>query len=286
MSQANISVLGGDLRQSYLARYLADLGHTVTCLATPNLPHLSNAGLLQAYSAANAVTNAGMVLCPIPFSRDGQFLTASEDPAVPIRELVEILHPGQLLAGGNLPESILEICGNRQITPLDFLKNERFLLENAALTAEGLLAVLIRDTPFSLKGRRALLLGYGRCGQETAFLLSGLSVNLTILEADKDRHQKAVNEHFNTIASNELSHYAMDFDLLINTIPAQILTPSQLAGLPGHCRLFDIASAPFGFCQKTVLSLGLSLVRCPGIPGQWMPQTAGELMGKIILERM
>ena len=278
MSKASIAVLGGDLRQHYLAEYMVKTGHEVSSLR-------------------EAISDCDWILGPMPFSRDGERLyTAPTKPAgimpgksaeilpkesagITLEELAALLRPGQTLVGGGIPERFSAACAGKQVTVIDLMEDEALIRANAALTAEGLLSMLIAQTPFSLTDRRFLILGFGRCGQEIAWLLSGFSAALTAYDHDPKRIDLATLQGFATDLS-------LDYDVIINTIPAQVLTGQQLAQLPAHCMLFDIASAPFGFDLKTARELGLALIRCPGIPGAMMPQTAGELIGKSISERM
>lgn len=339
MPNSTFSVLGGDLRQSYLAACLRNLGQEVTVFAVSALPDSApcrpgpfspDAG--PARTLREALAGARVVVCPVPISKDGIYLAgtareaspsgngqasadSSQVPGISLAALLEELTPGQFLVGGALPKAFREACHRKQISTADLLEEEAFLSANAALTAEGLLGVLLSDTPFSLTGQKVLLLGYGRCGQETARLLSAFSAKLWVLEREEAALARAraqghlafplpetgaaKNRGPETEVStsqkpeagastdrNPETEPPMDFDLVINTIPARVLSPSLLSRLPVHCRIFDIASAPFGFDLGTARSLGLSCTRCPGLPGQWSPQTAGEIMGKTILERM
>lgn len=278
MSKASIAVLGGDLRQHYLAEYMVKTGYEVSSLR-------------------DAISDCDWILGPMPFSRDGERLYAAptkpagimpeksaeilpkESAGISLEELAALLRPGQTLVGGGIPERFSAACAGKQVTVIDLMEDEALIRANAALTAEGLLSMLIAQTPFSLTDRRFLILGFGRCGQEIAWLLSGFSAALTAYDHDPKRIDLATLQGFSTDLS-------LDYDVIINTIPAQVLTRQQLAQLPPHCMLFDIASAPFGFDLKIARELGLALIRCPGIPGAMMPQTAGELIGKSISERM
>lgn len=303
MSKASIAVLGGDLRQHYLAKYMAGMGHEVTCFDVPPIPMQDgcpspgDCSFSIAPSLMEAVSDCDWILGPMPFSRDGERLYAvptepagimpeksaeimpEESAEITLGELADVLRPGQTLVGGGIPERFSAACAGKQVTVIDLMEDEALIRANAALTAEGFLSMLIAQTPFSLTDRRFLILGFGRCGQEIAWLLSSFSAALTAYDHDPRRISLATLQGF-------LTDLSPDYDVIINTIPAQVLTEQQLVQLPAHCMLFDIASAPFGFDPKTARELGLALIRCPGIPGAMMPQTAGELIGKSISERM
>lgn len=295
MYHTSITVLGGDLRQCYLAEYMCSLGHDVICFGTVPFPFSTAGGLSQTEDLHTALAKTRLAIGPVPFSKDGIHLYQEQEGGSPnanqkpyggsplsLDALKDALRPGQILLGFGIPDDFSASCAKSGISVWDFSDSETLARANAAFTAEGLLAFVIAETSFSLKGKKALLLGFGRCGQEIVKLFSKFEISFTIL--DRDPAARALAEpDSRTLAEGALSALPMDFDLVLNTIPARLLTPREIALLPEHCVLFDIASAPFGFDSKHAVR---KLVRCPGIPGKTMPKTAGEFLGKVIIERM
>lgn len=286
MSIHSLAVLGGDLRQCYLAEYMRASGHKLSCFGIMPFSFSEENFPAKANSLTDALSDTALILGPVPFSVKKGFL--STDPLlsvqITLQELLDALIPGQILAGGSIPDEFCRSCAEKQILVLDLLQDEDFLQKNAVLTAEGLLASLIHETPFSLMGRRVLLLGYGRCGQAIGRLLLPFDMEILVLEQEESRRLLARLDGMAAMAPVILPQDLLSFDLVINTIPAQVLTSTQLEQLPKHCIIFDIASAPFGFQPKS--TDGRRLVRCPGIPGKMMPETSGTLIGKIISERL
>lgn len=285
MFYTSMAVLGGDLRQCYLAEYMYTLGHDVNCFGTVPFPFSTAGGPSQAQSLQEALSESRLVIGPVPFSKDGSHLyqeTAEARGRLSLDSLKDALRPGQILLGFGIPKALTSFCQKSGILVWDFQDSPKLARANAAFTAEGLLASVISETPFSLNGKKALLLGHGRCGQEIVKLFTKLNLSFTIL--DRDPEARALAEApIRTLTEPELTALSMDFDLVFNTIPARLLSRQDIAKLPEHCVLFDIASAPFGFDLEHT---GRKLVRCPGIPGKTMPRTAGEFLGKVIIERM
>ena len=67
MLKATFSVLGGDLRQSYLAAYLCNLGQEVTAFAVPALPDSLSYCPYPAINLREALAGAGWWYVPFPF---------------------------------------------------------------------------------------------------------------------------------------------------------------------------------------------------------------------------
>lgn len=293
MFYTSMTVLGGDLRQCYLAEYMYTLGHDVICFGTVPFPFSTPDGPSQSQNLQEALSKARLVIGPTPFSKDGVCLYQETDGAkegnsiakngpLSLDSVKDALQPGQILLGFGIPKAFTAFCTKAGILVWDFLDSPKLAQANAALTAEGLLAFVIAETSFSLKGKKALLLGHGRCGQEIVKLFTNFELSFTVLDRDPKARALA-GPQVRTLTEPELSTLPMDFDLVLNTIPARILTRQEIDRLPQHCVLFDIASAPFGFELEHT---GRRLVRCPGIPGKTMPRTAGEFLGKVITERM
>jgi dipicolinate synthase subunit A len=185
-----------------------------------------------------------------------------------------------------VPQDLATLCKERGVSVFDFLKEPSLTLANAALTAEGFLSVLIRETPFSLMKRKALLLGFGRCGREIGKLLRFFDMEVFVLDREESCLLTALNMGLIPATLEELRPFPWDYDVIINTVPAQILEKEQLECVPKDCVIFDIASFPFGFAPASLEELQLKLVHASGIPGCYMAKTAGELLGKAMIERM
>lgn len=161
-----------------------------------------------------------------------------------------------------LPE-IEAACRKEKVPVLNYMVSHEFLLQNARLTAEGFLSILIQNTPFSIFNAPILLLGMGRCGNAIYKLLKSIGVSV-------DAYDTVPN-----VLENPTS-----YSVVINTIPAQVITKDFLKSLDKNCILFDIATSPGGYEKDSVNDLGLRLICCPGIPGKTAPQSAGYAIGE------
>ena len=65
-------------------------------------------------------------------------------------------------------------------------------------------------------------------------------------------------------------------DIVINTVPAPMLTASRIAELGARTLILDLASAPGGTDFDAARAFGIRALTAPGLPGKWSPQTAAE----------
>ncbi len=282
MAISSIAILGGDLRQCYAAEYLHACGWQVTCFLTPDFPYSSD--IIQENSLSEALTQADVILAPTPLSKDGVHLFQADGNKPPclLSELWDSVNSGQIFAAHSLSQDIARLLKEKGCQTSLFSQLAIFSMENALLTAEGLLGEIIRCTPFSLSSARVLLLGYGYCGSAVSSLLHPLCRGVYVLEQDLEKQEAAEKKGICPIREEDFSTLLPRCNLVVNTIPAHILEPDQLQELPGSCHIFDIASAPFGFSEDLTEKHLLPYFRLPGLPGRFSPVTSGQLIGKIV----
>ena len=182
---------------------------------------------------------------------------------------------GAAVYAGAPPQEGMEVIKARALQWHNMLEDECYALQNAALTAEGALALAIQSTPRTLRGMPVLLLGYGRIAQPLAAQLQALGARVHILIRDPVKREKARIAGFFALPDLlALSQSQAVYLLALNTAPAPVLDAR-------HTHLFDVqsvwielASAPGGL--SAALAFPGQVVSAPGLPGVVSPQSAGE----------
>ena len=284
MSYPSIAVFGGDARQTWLAHTLETQNLLSAVYAVPDYrpvsPHvtvLEHPAQLSQYTCL-----AG----PVPFCRKEQLVLPQTAAPMSLSSFLAFLQPGQCVAGGNFPASFVAQCHDKQIDIYDYMQSSSLALANAALTAEGMLAVLLTQTPYALQQASLLLLGYGRCGMLLAQKLLALGCRVTVCEKDPLRRSLADAQGLSTLTPEELPDCLPSQQLVVNTVPELLLTASLLQLLPSDAQLFDLASAPGGIAQEAAKKQGLFVQSCPGLPGRTAPQTAGQKLASDLLSHL
>lgn len=285
MDASSITISGGDLRQCYTAEYLNSLGWDVICYHTPAFPY--STGIVQTDSLAHALAHSELVLAPTPLTRDNNnlFQAETDEPPCPLEDLWAMLTSKHKFIVYNLPAELQKLVENIGCEILTFGNLPFFQNKNALLTAEGLLAEVIRCTPFALSSADILLLGYGCCGAKIGRLFLPLCRDIYVIEQDEEKQKNARNNGLTLIGREDFVKKLPECHIIINTIPGPVLEMEQLSQMHSSCHIFDIASAPFGFPSDTTEKCLMPYYRIPGIPGRFSPVTAGEIIGRTI-ERM
>ena len=80
----------------------------------------------------------------------------------------------------------------------------------------------------------------------------------------------------------KLSSLAHEFDIIINTIPSEIITEETARNINEKCKVIELASAPCGMDFELMRKNGVDVIKAFGLPGKYTPKTAGEIIGKKI----
>lgn len=285
MGLSSITILGGDLRHCYTAEYLHTQGWQVVCFHTPKFPQ--STGIQISDTLEQALEYSDLIFLPTPLTKDGNSLLQTETafPSIPLSKLWEKISSRHTLATINLQKEFIRQLTDKHCRFLSLAQSLNFTVENAQLTAEGLLSEVIRCTPFSLSEANVLLLGYGNCGSAITRLIKPLCRNIYLLEQQPEKQAQAKVDGIFPISAEDFPQILPQCQILINTIPAFVLELSSLLLLHSTCHIFDIASAPFGFPADITEKCLLPYYRLPGIPGRFSPVSAGKMIGKTI-ERM
>lgn len=259
------AVLSGDLRQYYINEFFR------------------KSGFFTELKTNMDFNGYDFIVCSTPFSKDQENINCDFYSKFPIDTFTSLLKPWQKVFGGNIPEKIINAYDETNIDFVDVLNDSHVVWNNATLTAEGLLSKIIQNTPFSINGSNALIMGFGRCGINTALRLKALGCKVTIYDHTKIHLSQASSFGFNILEYKDFSNKLSDFNIIINTVPSKIFLPEHYGILNKECILFEIASAPFGLEPTLATQNQLSLITCPGLPGVTAPKAAGELIAKSII---
>lgn len=257
------AILSGDSRQFFTNEYLKN--HNFHSYIKTNLDF----------------NDDKFIVCCTPFTKNGQYINCDLYSSFPIETFVSLLKPGQIIFGGNIPDWVTEKASD--VTFVDVLKDKNVVWNNAMLTAEGLIAEIIFNTDFSLNGSKALILGFGKCGTNIASRLNALNCQVTIHDHTPEHLSQAASFGYKVLDYSLLGEQLKNYDIIINTVPDEILSDYQMSLIRNSCVLFEIASKPYGFNAELVKKYNLSLITCPGLPGATAPKSAGELIAKSII---
>lgn len=282
MPNQRFAVIGGDLRQVYLAASLFKKGHTVIVYGLKH-PHLPK-GCIQAASIQQLIVPDTNVVLPLPVTKDGTHLFINDSECrFSIEELLEIITPSTPLFGGVMPQELTTCCEYRNIPYYDLMADSAVAIRNGIATAEGAIAHAVFESSSTLHQSNALVIGYGRCGKVLASKLSGLKAKVHVAARKPCDLALAESYGYGIVPMNRLKRNISRFSFIFNTVPAPILTSDLLARLQPDAVIIDIASVPGGTDFTYAKKRNICAKLCLGIPGKTAPKTSGEILAEAIL---
>lgn len=278
----DFAVIGGDLRQVYMAEDLKSRGFTVLLYGLETL--YTKAYIEHAKSLAQAIDSSKVILTPIPFTKNGvHILSMDSKPDLTPDTLCSHLKKDHKLYGGCLTDNIKNFCDSHLVYCNDFMEEEEVTLFNTIATAEGTIAEAIVNSSGNLHNSNCLILGYGRCAKTLAEKLKGLCGHIDIAARSTLSLSQAMTSSLGTIALSDLSHRISQYDYIFNTIPAMVLDRSLLEQTKDEVVIVDIASAPGGVDFAAAKELTRNARLSLGLPGKYSPKASAAFLTQYLL---
>jgi len=272
--ELNIWVVGGDLRQAKLAQLLAEDGHTVHTYALSH-PQQAVSGL-TAEATLRQAGKADCVILPLTVTAGNGLLNAplslTEHPLAPI---LDQFSPRQFLCGGRVDRETEELARKRGLAIHDYFAREELAVANAVPTAEGAVQLAMEHLPITIHGSRVLIIGYGRVGRLTAQRFQALGARVSVAARKYEQLAWAQAMGFGGEHLDQLKDWLCGYDLIVNTVPAQVLGREELEDLNPSCLVLDLASKPGGVDLGAAGELKLTVIWALALPGKVAPVTAG-----------
>lgn len=264
-----ITVLGGDLRQKYLAERLLAGGFPVE---TYHVPELSD----SAASLHACLQSADALALPMPaLTREGWI--CAQDRPIPLIPVLESLSPGTLVFGGPF-DAASETLAQYPIVVCDYTQSPALAAANAVPTAEGAIGLAMERLPITLWNARCLVVGFGRIGKVLAARLSGLGAHVRVAARRPEDRALAEALGYSAEHTGRYLHGLAQYDCIFNTVPAPVFSGNQLRTMRPDCLLLDLASAPGALAPDVGSFTAPVYLRAPGLPGKAAPATAAAIL--------
>lgn len=274
-----IGIIGGDMRQTALARRLGELGYETAAWGLPEEADIGKA--VRCFDWNSALEKSSAVILPMPASRDGVNINAPfAAEKLSFQQLMSSLSAGTVLIGGKIDASVKNVAAMRGITVRDYNDSEEFQIKNAVPSAEGAIEIAMRETDVTLFDSNILILGYGRIGKTLLHMLSSISRGVTVAARKAcDRAWAEVFGGKTTAFFGERFAFAVESsDIIFNTVPSVILTEKTLKKVKKNCVIIDLASSNGGTDFSAAEKLGIKAFHALALPGKVAPASAGRII--------
>lgn len=227
------------------------------------------------------IDNSDVIVLPMPLSRDKINVcgTVTQTGEFKITDLYSRINEKSLILTSSKPsESIFE-----STKFINYSNSESYIQENAYITAEGALGHILQNSPKTLISSKILLLGWGRIAKHLYNLIASIGVKPAIVLRNIDLLSKLKENAIEAYSFEELDNIIDSFDVIVNTVPSQVISEKSLIKTKPDVYISELASEPGGYNHALALELEKSSYVLRGLPGICATESAGIALGKCVL---
>lgn len=266
-------IIGGDKRYEHLKNQLAE--KDFTCF------HIRNE--TDIYELENA-DNYGFLILPVPFSKDLEHIFSGENLRLKIVDVAEKIKPFHKVFLGAADAYTEVLLKEKTPYVYDFFKDESFVYYNACLTAQGALRLLLENTQELIMGKRCLVIGYGKVGENLSKTLSSQGCEVYVTARNPFALMRAQCENFKAFELDFIKQCLYVFDYIFGTVPANLLNENDIAHLDDNAVYFELASAPFTAEKTHFEKHNKKYVAASALPGRYVCKSAAYAIGDYIMK--
>lgn len=274
-----IAVVGGDERQIYAAKIMAEMGYEVSVFGFDM--YNGSIGLCtRGATLSDTVKKSCAVILPIPASRDGVTVNMPlSEHRLDVKDLISHTEADTLILGGMIESE--DVYSVRR--SIDYSLREDFKIANAYLTAESAVGIAVKERKASLSEDGVLVVGYGRIGKCLCHLLKGMGANVYASARKKGDFEWIRAFGYSSVDTSKICSVVSDCKIVFNTVPGLVIGKEILCCMPKDCLVIDLASKPGGVDFEAASECGLRTIWALGLPGKELPESAGRVVARTVL---
>ena len=265
-----------------LAKNLAKDEHIVYVYGMEKSHELEENNIEIVETLDQALEKGEYIIGPLPFSGNGVSINAPfSNKEIKIEELKK-MQKDKIFIAGVIKEEIKERLENYYKEVIDVMQREDFVVLNALATAEGTIQVAMENTEDTIHGSNILVLGFGRVAKMVAYKFLSLGAEVTCAARRAEDFAWIEAYGYKAIDINNMHEKLEDFDIIVNTVPVQILNKKELEFIRKDTLIIDLASNPGGVDRDEVKIQNLKFVWALALPGKVAPNTSAKFIKNTI----
>ncbi|HET7849340.1 MAG TPA: dipicolinate synthase subunit DpsA [Pseudolabrys sp.] len=271
-----IAVVAGDRREQEIARCAAATGATVKAYGFP-WPEKGIEGVVREEGAAACLNGADFALFPIPgIAPDGAlFAPQCPERIIPDHTMLRAMRRPAHIILGWADAKLKAACEPLGIGLHEYEWDDDLMLLRGPAIVEGMLKAVIENTDITIHNAKICLVGQGTIGSLATRTLYALGARVHVAARNPVQRAAAYAAGAEPHELNKLGDVFKDTDIVISSVPSQIVGRDALARLPKHALLVDLAAPPGGIDRDAAAALGLKFVWARGL-GSRAPVTVGR----------
>ncbi len=223
------------------------------------------------------IKNAQIIILPVPLLSDGKHIWGFTD--LEISDIANNVKDGAHIFGLDAEKLPLK----DKIHCFDYSKNEKYLLDMAYMTAEGTLGYILSNYKKMLNCESVNIIGYGRISKYLIDMFSMFDCNISVVLRDLNKFDKYKHKNVKPYCFDRLKYTLANSNIIVNTVPAEIINTDMLAYIDKDSLLIELASTPGGFNFDYAQKSGINAVKLLKLPGKCAPASAGRAVAECVI---
>lgn len=248
-----------DNRMMYLAEILKEKGYSVET---------------DVFEALVCASELDAVILPVRGVDERGYARLADDSVVDLNDFFNELKDDAVIFSGLINDYLNRL--GRDIIGL--FSSEIVAVQNAALTAEGVLHLLISLTEKSIFDYQYDIIGFGRSGSSINGLLSKLGLELRIVTNKGEVSARCMS--YKEWWDGEPS------EIIINTAPAEVITEDMAKRWKKDVTILDISSGAVGVSAEAEKEANVRVIKSPPLPGLVAPKSAAMILADFVDEQI
>ena len=271
----NILILGGDERFISLEKILNENNFkTKTSFLNSNDENFKK------------INNFDIIFLPIPFSKNNFLNAPFYSEKINTESIFSNLKnfKGKIIGGfdKNSENTLKEM----NLNFINILKDEKFTLINAIITAEGSIEKLIHESEKSLFESKVCIIGYGRVSKALSRRIEPLCEELIIYNNPSINYVYTKIDNIKSRTLDNFKNEAKNFNIIVNTIPHLIITKEILNSLNKKTLILDLSSLPGGVDFKYANIKNIKTIHYLGIPAKVSRESSSKAIFNFFKENL
>lgn len=283
LTNMHIAIIGGDARQLEIIRKLSEQDAKLSFIGFDQLDDGFVGANKHSFETINAGSIDAIILPVSGINQDGEVESIFSKNKVTMEDKWLAKTPDHCdIYTGISNERLKGLATKYGRKLVEIFERDDVAIFNSIPTAEGTIMMIIQNTDITIHDSNIIVSGFGRVGMSIARTLKSLGANVEVAANEAELRARAFEMHLKSYPLKELPERVRGIDVIVNTIPAMVLTADVLSKMPAHTLIVDIASKPGGTDFRYAEKRGIKALLAPGLPGIVAPKTAGKIIANVL----
>lgn len=275
MRKKNISFIGGDLITVHLINMFLEEYNIKTYAfeGAYDLIKLKDniKEKMFAKTEEEAINFSDIIVLAMPFKNDSeQIVSTFSNISLEVKQILPYLKNKTIFVGNLSDETLKELYDNQNIVH-NISANNEVKIANAVIASEAAVQIIGNELETTIKNTKILVLGFGRLGKMLCKTFSSLDADV-VCEARKNSDLVWIDAlGYKSLHLNNLKENIKDFDVIINTVPFEILNKDILENVKKGVFILDLADDKRGLDVRYAREKGIKNVWALSLPQKNAP---------------